>query len=59
MNKLSEVYTDDDFPIEVDIPFHESIGNENDMAKDYQVRMQIMPPPNFIATMGANPVRPN
>ncbi len=34
-------------------------GNENDMAKDYQVRMQIMPPPNFIATMGANPVRPN
>jgi conjugative transfer pilus assembly protein TraH len=34
-------------------------GNENDMVKDYQARMQIMPPPNFIATMGANAVRPN
>ncbi len=34
-------------------------GNENDMVRDYQVRMQIMPPPNFIATMGANAVRPN
>lgn len=34
-------------------------GNENDMGKDYQVRMQIMPPPNFLSTMGANPVRPN
>ena len=32
MNKLSEVYTDAVFPLEVDIPFHESISNEHDIA---------------------------
>ena len=32
MRKLSEVYTDEEFPIVVDIPFHESISNEHDIA---------------------------
>ena len=32
MRKLLEVYTDEDFPFVVDIPFHESISNEHDIA---------------------------
>ena len=31
MRKLSEVYTDEEFPIVVYIPFHESISNEHDV----------------------------
>jgi hypothetical protein len=32
MRKLTEVYTDEVFPLEVDIPFHESISGEHDIA---------------------------
>ncbi|RJX72663.1 conjugal transfer protein TraH [Pseudomonas sp. LS-2] len=32
-------------------------GNDNDMYKDWTVRMQVIPPPNFITTMGNHPVR--
>jgi hypothetical protein len=32
MRKISDVYTDEAFPLEVDIPFHESISNEHDIA---------------------------
>ena len=31
MKKLKEVYTDDDFPIEVAVHFHDSISNENEI----------------------------
>lgn len=32
-------------------------GNDNDMYKDWTVRMEVIPPPNFIATMGNRSVR--
>ena len=32
-------------------------GNDNDMYKDWTVRMEVIPPPNFISTMGNRSVR--